>query len=86
MSNDVIIEVKIKDQQGAEHSKYVTGNLLLIYKDEIVIFADTDDLVGTKYPLSKMESMGVVGRYDKDGKECKHYAERVKEIFEKEGV
>jgi hypothetical protein len=69
MTNDVIIEVKIKGQE----SKYITGNLLLIYADEIIIFANTLDMVGTKYPLYKMESMGVVGRYDKTGKECQHY-------------
>jgi hypothetical protein len=71
--NDVIIEVKIE----GESSKFVTGNLLLIYKDEIVIFASSSDMEGTKYPLHEMESMGVVGRYDKEGKECMHYAQRL---------
>lgn len=70
-NNDVIIEVKIEGQQ----SKFVTGNLLLIYRDEIVIFKDTADMIGRCYPITKMESMGVVGRYDKEGKECQHYGE-----------
>jgi hypothetical protein len=78
--NDVIIEVKIKDEQGTVHSKFVTGNLLLIFSDEIIIFANSADMVGTKYPLYKMESMGVVGRYDKEGKECEHYSQRVARI------
>jgi hypothetical protein len=75
MTNDVIIEVKTFDKEGKKTSQFVTGNLLLIYKDEIVIFANTLDMVGKHYPLSGMESMGVVGRYDKEGKECQHYGE-----------
>lgn len=81
MSNDIIIEVKIKD----EKPQYITGNLLLIYSDGIVIFANQRDMKGTRYPLSRMEAITVVGRYDKDGEECKHYAQRLSERLEKEG-
>lgn len=85
MTNDVIIEVKIKDNQGDVYSHYITGNLLLIYDNEIVIFANCADLEGTKYPLSHMESMGVVGRYDKDGRECEHYSAVTTRILEEAG-
>jgi hypothetical protein len=73
-NNDVIIEVKLKDEQGKAYSKYITGDLLLIYANEIIIFADVTDMEGTKYPLSLTESIGVVGRYDEKGKECQHYS------------
>lgn len=85
MTNDVIIEVKLKDEQGKKYSLYVTGNLLLIYAGEIIVFANSDDMIGTHYPLSELEAMGVVGRYDKEGKECKHYSILVNKLLEKEG-
>lgn len=85
MSNDVIIEVKLKDEQGKRYSEFVTGNLLLIYAGEIIIFTNPADMVGTHYPLSEMETMGVVGKYDKQGKECVHYSDSMGRLM-KEGI
>jgi hypothetical protein len=86
MSNDVIVEVKLKDEQGNVYRKCVSGNLLLIYADEIIIFENTADMVGTKYPLEKMESLGVVGKYDKEGRECEHYSVSAGRLMEDKEV